>query len=241
MKMIDFHHIAIIVAGGKGLRMQSPQKKQYMDLGGIPVLTRTLQAFDRHERIHDIILVIPSQDRDYCRDAIVHPFGFKIPLYFVEGGITRQDSVFNGLKKARELCEIPDTTFVLIHDGVRPFVEPQIISDCLDGALGQGACIPVLKIMDTLKQVSDQGQIVQTLDRDLLYRAQTPQVFRLDLVLKAFDHARATAFTGTDDASLLEHAGIPVVVTPGSSFNIKLTTLEDLALGRYLLEILAPS
>lgn len=239
--MSSFRHLAIIVAAGSGLRMQSAQKKQYMALGRMPVLSRTLQAFTLHERIHDIILVIPSQDREYCQKVIVHPFGFKMPIHFVEGGDTRQESVFNGLVKARELSGTLDKTLVLIHDGVRPFVDRHLISDCLDKAQVQGACIPALKITDTIKQIQAQGQILQTLDRELLYRAQTPQVFRLDLVLKAFDYAKATAFFGTDDASILEHAGIPVFVTPGSPFNIKLTTLEDLELGRYLLETQAPS
>ncbi len=236
--MSTFHHIAIIVAAGMGLRMGSSQKKQYLDLGGVPVLSRTLQAFAGHEQIHQIILVVPSADRAYCREFMVHPFEYRGPLHLVDGGDTRQASVFNGVVKARELSQAWDRTLVLIHDGVRPFVERQLITDCLEIAQDKGACIPALKISDTVKQLLDPCQISKTLDRDLLCQAQTPQVFRLDLVLTAFEHARATAYTGTDDASLLEHAGIPVFVTKGSVFNIKLTTPEDLRLGRYLLDTL---
>jgi 2-C-methyl-D-erythritol 4-phosphate cytidylyltransferase len=261
-----FRHIAIIVAAGKGLRMQSKKKKQYMELDKIPVLTRTIMAFESHGKINDIILVLPADDMDFCSDTIVQPFDFKTPIHFVAGGQTRQESVFNGLLKARELSQtldsssfdkapfnktsfdrtssdrtssdsIPfDRSFVLIHDGVRPFIDKQLIDNCMDKAKATGACIPGIKITDTVKQVIDKAWITKTLDRDLLYRAQTPQVFRLDLVLKAFEFAKATSFLGTDEASLLEHAKIPVSVTKGSVFNIKLTTREDLVMAKYLLD-----
>jgi 2-C-methyl-D-erythritol 4-phosphate cytidylyltransferase len=234
--MNTFRHIAIIVAGGKGQRMQSPQKKQYLELEKIPVLTRTLTVFESHEKICDIILVVPDEDKSYCRETILNPFGFKTPIHLVAGGSRRQDSVFNGLKKACELSPLFNHTLVLIHDGVRPFVEKTLIDDCIARAMIKGACIPAVKITDTVKRVFADQQIDSTLDREFLYKAQTPQVFRLDLVLNAYSHAAATAFAGTDDASLMEHAGLPVVVTNGSLFNIKLTTPEDLFWARTLLK-----
>lgn len=236
--MNAFRHIAIIVAGGKGQRMQSPQKKQYLELNKIPVLTRTITVFESHEKICDIILVVPKEDSVYCRETILEPFGFKTPVHLVAGGTRRQDSVFNGLKKACELSPLFDSTLVLIHDGVRPFVEKNLIDDCIARAVISGACIPAVKITDTVKKVLADQQIDSTLDRDVLYKAQTPQVFRLDLVLKAYSHAAATAFTGTDDASLMEHAGLPVCVTNGSLFNIKLTIPDDLFWARTLLKTL---
>ena len=127
----------------------------------------------------------------------------------------------NGLDKALKICIQPETTFVLIHDGVRPFVGENLVDRCLDGALKNGACIPVLGIFDT-------GKIICTLDRDGLFRAQTPQVFRLDLIVKAASYARNTGFLGTDEASICEHAKLPVDIVDGGPFNIKLTSPQDL-------------
>ena len=235
--MNSFRHIVIIVAAGKGLRMQSQQKKQYLKLDKIPVLTRTIKAFESHEKIDDIILVLPVADRDFCTASIIEPFGFETPIHLVNGGITRQESVYSGLGKACELSEPFNKTIVLIHDGVRPFIDKTLIDDCIAKAILNGACIPVVKITDTVKKIMEE-QITKTLDRDLLFAAQTPQVFRLDLVIKAFEHASATGFCGTDDASIMENAGLPVSVTTGSLFNIKLTTPEDLSLARYFLDTL---
>lgn len=236
--MNTFRHIAIIVAGGKGQRMQSRQKKQYLELAKIPILTRTITVFDSHEKIDDIILVVPEADRKFCRETILEPFCFTTPLHLVAGGIRRQESVFNGLKKACKISLDLGKTMVLIHDGVRPFIGKTLIDDCIAKAIINGACIPAVKITDTVKKVLEGQQIAKTLDRDCLYKAQTPQVFRLDLVLKAYEHAKITSFAGTDDASLMEHAGLPVFVTKGSLFNIKLTTPEDLSLADYFLNTL---
>jgi len=231
-------HIAIIVAAGKGLRMKSPQKKQYLELENIPVLTRTITAFECHGKIDDIILVLPSRDKVFCKQSIVEPFDFKTPIHLINGGKTRQESVFNGLQKACSLSFSPDRAVVLIHDGVRPFIDKPLIDDCIDRAVVTGGCIPAVKITDTVKKVVDKETVLKTIDRDQLFLAQTPQVFRLDLVLEAFKHAKATEFCGTDDASIMENAGIPVTIIPGSLSNIKLTTPEDLLLARYLLNTL---
>ena len=129
-------------------------------------------------------------------------------------------------------------TIVLIHDGVRPFIDGSLIDDCIDKAVVTGGCIPAVKITDTVKKVEDKETISKTLDRDLLFLAQTPQVFRLDLVLQAFKQAYDTGFCGTDDASIMENAGLPVSIIAGSLFNIKLTTPKDLSLASYLLSAL---
>ena len=223
-----FKNIAIIVAGGKGLRMQSSVKKQFIDLDGIPVIVRTLAAFDMHCRVDEIILVVPEQDLDFTRNDLLHRFSFSTPLHIIKGGVTRQDSVGNGLDKALKICIRPKITFVLIHDGVRPFVGENLVDRCLDGALKNGACIPVLGIFDTVKRADKNGKIICTLDRDGLFRAQTPQVFRLDLIVKAASYARNTGFLGTDEASICEHAKLPVDIVDGGPFNIKLTSPQDL-------------
>jgi len=228
-------NLAVIVAGGKGLRMKSSQKKQYLSLDGIPVLVRTIMAFDSHQRIDDIILVVPKTDISYCRDTLIAKIALG-PLHLVAGGITRQDSVTKGLAMAESLCADIKSSFVLVHDGVRPFVDPALVDTCLDKAKITGACIPALEMTDTVKEVNEKDKISRTLDRKLLFRAQTPQVFRLDLLLAAFSHALKTDFTGTDEASILEHASMPVFTVEGDPFNIKLTTPQDLLMAEYLLE-----
>ena len=234
--MAKFRVIALIVAAGKGLRMQSTLKKQYMVLAGLPVLTRTLKAFDSFPLVDEIVLVLPETDMEFCRDTLVLPFGFKTPIRFVPGGITRQESVFNGLSKIAKISDHHEKTLVLIHDGVRPFVQCSLVETCVERAAFSGACIPALPIFDTVKEVISGDKISKTLDRNLLYRAQTPQVFRLDLVLSAYFLANEKGFLATDEASVLENAGMPVSIVPGSSFNIKLTTQDDLVMARFLLE-----
>ncbi|HKJ97620.1 MAG TPA: 2-C-methyl-D-erythritol 4-phosphate cytidylyltransferase [Desulfotignum sp.] len=230
---MDFiRRIPVIVAAGKGCRMGGAIKKQYLVIDRIPVLTRTLMVFDRHHLLDDIILVVPEEDQTYCRKKIVQPYAFSQKIHVVAGEKTRQQSVLNGLNKAEQITDAPDSTLVLIHDGVRPFVSPDLINRLMAVAFQQGGCIPVLAVNDTLKLVAQNQQVQKTLDRDQIYRAQTPQVFRLDLILKAFAYAKITNFTGTDDASVMEHADFSVYTTPGEAANIKLTTPDDLILAR---------
>lgn len=229
-------NLAVIVAGGKGVRMQSSRKKQYMALDGIPVLVRTLMAFDRHPRVDEIILVVPETDLSYCRDTLVMPAGLTTSLHLVPGGITRQDSVCAGLATAESLCVDNESTLVLVHDGVRPFVSQSLVDNSLNKAKESGACIPALEISDTVKEIRADQRISRTLDRSVIFRAQTPQAFRLDLILTAFSHAAKTGFSGTDEASILEHAGIPVYTVAGDPLNIKLTTPHDLTLAEFFLK-----
>ena len=226
--------IAVIVAGGKGTRMGADRKKQYLELSGIPVLVHTLNAFELYSRIHAIVLVVPEPDLGYC-NRLVSSQSFNTPVHLVAGGIERQDSVANGLNQAAGLCDRPEQTLVMVHDGVRPFVSREILDACLAGAQKIGAVIPALKVSDTIKTVDDGGKIINTLDRSRLYRAQTPQTFRLDLGLCAFAHAGKTGFRGTDEASVLAHSGIPVGIVPGAETNIKLTTPQDLSMAERIL------
>jgi len=233
--MHQSQNFVIIVAAGMGVRMGSKTKKQYLCLEGIPLLSRTIMAFDTCDQVHEIVLVITKQDHEYCRKHIINPFGFNKKIHLVEGGKERQDSVLNGLKKVREEITDDKQTIVLIHDGVRPFVNQNIIQKCIQKTIEYGACIPAVKITDTVKQVRPDLIIQKTIDRQFLYIAQTPQTFKLDLILLAFDHAGKTCFSGTDDASLVEHLGEKVVIIKGSNLNIKITTQEDLVLGKHLL------
>lgn len=229
--------IPVIVAGGKGRRMGEQVKKQYLMLDGLPVLVRTLKVFDRHAGLDPAILVVPEKDRSWCQKNLIQPHGFVRPIHLVSGGGTRQESVRNGIRKAESLAGDPVRTLVLIHDGVRPFVPQDLIDSLMETAVRKGGSIPVLAVADTLKQVGLDSRIQKTLNRDQVFRAQTPQVFRLDLILKAFEHAQDSGFTGTDDSSLMEHAGFAVYAIPGSAGNIKLTTPQDLELARHILEL----
>lgn len=233
--MNQLESYAIVVSAGKGLRMGSKIKKQYLCLDGIPILSRTLMAFDKTDLTHDIILVVPKEDEAYCKTHILDPYGFKKKIHLVEGGKERQDSVLNGLKYIQDRLNPDKDAIVMIHDGVRPFVDQRMIEDCIHYAIEYGACVPGVKITDTVKEVFPDRVVHKTLNRENLYLAQTPQGFRLSLIMPAFDHAMKTRFSGTDDASLVEHSGHKVKMIKGSELNIKITKPEDLALGEYFL------
>ena len=244
---MNFKNFVIIVAAGKGLRMGAVTKKQYLCLDEIPILTHTLMAFDRCDYIHEIILVIPENDQHYCQKHIIDPFLFTKNIHIAQGGKKREDSVFNGLNMVCARVDSVNKTIVMIHDGVRPFVDDSIIKNCINGAIQYGACIPAVKITDTIKEVRSDGQInsgffiKKTINREALYSAQTPQAFKLDLILKAFNHAKKNGFSGTDDASLIEYLEHNVYIVKGSKLNMKITTPEDLVLGKYLLALKASS
>ncbi len=233
--MVQFQNYAIIVAAGKGLRMGSKIKKQYLNLEGIPILARTIMAFDACDMIHEIVLLIGKKDFNYCKKNIIEPFEFVKKIHLVEGGNKRQDSVLNGVNRVCGQMDHDKEAIVLIHDGVRPFIDQNMIADCIRHTIKYGACIPAVKITDTIKQVCTDLTIQKTIDRQLLYAAQTPQTFKLDLMLRAFDHARKTSYSGTDDASLVEHLNEKVFIINGSKLNIKITTKQDLVLAKYLL------
>ncbi|OQX21362.1 MAG: 2-C-methyl-D-erythritol 4-phosphate cytidylyltransferase [Desulfobacteraceae bacterium IS3] len=221
---------AIIVAGGKGIRMGGAVRKQYMTLGERPVLGHTLAVFDAHEEIDKIFLVIPKDDFDFCRE-ILSSLRLQKEATLVPGGAARQDSVYNGLSAANDTGGI-----VLIHDGVRPFVSAEQITACISSARECGACILGIPVHDTLKQIKHNDYIEKTLDRETVWLAQTPQAFQYDLIRNAYKIAKKEGYTGTDDASLLERLGKKVKIISGSRYNIKITTREDMKLAKAILE-----
>lgn len=235
--MTDVQYIPIIVAAGQGKRMGGQIKKQYLVLDKQPVLIRTLSQFDRHGAMNRVILVVPEKEMDVCRTQMIAPQKFTCPVHLVPGGKNRQMSVQNGIDRAMSLVPDPARCLVLIHDGVRPFVSHHLMDQLIQAAIETGGCIPVLPVTDTLKQVDARGRIVKTVDRSQMFRAQTPQVFRLDLISQALTHAVETGFNGTDDASVMEHAGLKVGTIPGDPANIKLTTPHDLLLARHILSL----
>jgi 2-C-methyl-D-erythritol 4-phosphate cytidylyltransferase len=221
---------AIIVAAGQGIRMSNTVRKQYIALDGIPILSRTLGVFDRCELIDRIIVAVPKDDIDYCRNEIIPAADMKKEVILVVGGERRQDSVYNGLKTIES-----DDGIVLIHDGVRPFVNPEHLAACIKSAQKQGACILGIPAFDTVKHVNAKNEIIETRKRDTLWLAQTPQAFQLELIKRAHEIAKQEGFTGTDDASLVERLGGIVKIIPGSRNNIKITNQEDLKLAQAIL------
>ena len=225
---------AIIVAAGKGIRMSNTMRKQYIALDGIPILSRTLAVFDHCDLIDQIILAVPKDDIDYCRNEIIAAASMKKEAILVVGGARRQDSVYNSLKTIES-----DDGIVLIHDGVRPFVDPKHLIACTKSAQKHDACILGIPAFDTVKHVNAKNEIIETQKRDMLWLAQTPQAFQLKLIKRAHEIAKQEGFRGTDDASLVERLGEIVKIIPGNRSNIKITNQEDLKLAQALLQIRA--
>lgn len=221
---------AVVVAGGSGTRMNAGIRKQYLTLGGRPILSLTLAAFDECEEIDRVFLAVPEDDFDFCRKHILPEFCLKKEAVLVPGGGERQESVYNGLLAVEDKHGI-----VLIHDGVRPFIRCGEILACIRGAAEFGACILGIPASDTLKRTDGSGYIHQTLEREGIWLAQTPQAFQYDIIFRAHTAARQDRYTGTDDASLVERMGEKVKIINGSRDNIKITTPEDLKLAAAML------
>lgn len=221
---------AIIVAGGKGLRMGGELPKQFIPVGGMPILMRTIQAFYEADRELRIILVLPVAQQEYWR-GLCEEYRFDIPHLIADGGETRFHSVKNGLSL------IPDDAegVVGVHDGVRPFVAAEVIRNCYQTALEQGTAVPVIPVVETTRQILPEGDS-QTVDRNLYRLVQTPQVFRISLLKEAFRQPYQPQFT--DDASVVEELGHRIVLTEGNRENIKITTPSDLSYAEYLCQSL---
>lgn len=222
---------AIIVAAGKGIRLNDPVRKQYHSVAGLPIVVHTLRVFDSCKLIDDILLVVPEEDLEFCHKEFMLAANLKKKIALVAGGPQRQDSVYNGLQR----IDAPDS-IVVIHDGARPFLTLDRLEACINEAKAHGACILGVPAYDTLKRITAQKIIVKTIDRDRIWFAQTPQAFRYDLIKKAHEKAKQQGFFGTDDAALIEQIGGRVKIIPGSRNNIKITNPEDLELARILLE-----
>ena len=217
----------IIVAGGKGLRMGGDIPKQFLPIGGRPVLMRTLEVF--HETLNGlgIILVLPKDQQDYWQQ-LCNEYSFAVPHQIADGGETRFHSVHNGLD-----C-IPDDAdgVVGIHDGVRPFVSQEVIKRCYEAAREHGAAVPVVPVVETVRQLLPEGDSL-TVDRSLYRLVQTPQTFRISLFKEAMRQPYQSSFT--DDASVVENWGHSITLVEGNRENIKLTTPSDLLFANALL------
>ena len=218
--------IAIIPAGGTGKRMGGRLPKQYLLLAGIPILVHTLMAFQHSPLIDEILLAVPEGDLADVRLDVVQRYDLSRVSLVLAGGKERQDSVRNALAHLRDEHE-----GIVIHDGVRPFVTADLIERAVAGAKEFGAVTVGVPVRDTVKEVDEAGRVVKTVPREGLWLTQTPQAFRREVILAAYERAAADGFYGTDDASLVERTGIPVRMIPGDVDNIKVTMPEDLVAG----------
>ncbi len=222
---------ALIAAAGKGQRMRGRVKKQFIPLKGMPLLFYALKTFEEFEGIESMYLVLDKGDFEYCMGEIIQKYGIRKVSQLVPGGERRQDSVWNGLKAMEGYCDM-----VIVHDGVRPFVSPEILKRLMAAMEDAQAVVTAVPALDTIKRVDGMGIVLDTLQRNTLFHIQTPQGFRYDLIKEAYTRALKEGILGTDDAYFVERMGIPVKVIEGSPFNIKITTPEDIVLAHYILQ-----
>lgn len=216
---------AIVLAGGSGSRMGADRNKVLMPLCGVPVILRSVQAF--RGLVERVILVSRAEDAAEMQAIMQSADG---PVTMAVGGSTRQESVWNGL------CVLPEgCTHVLIHDGARCLVDSDTIRRCMASVEAYGTGVAAVPAVDTIKQVDGDEIVRATPDRAALRAVQTPQGFTTAIIRQAHEHARQTGYLGTDDASLVEHMGLPVRLTPGSRRNLKLTTPEDMMMAEAFL------
>ena len=220
----------VIVAAGTGSRMKKDINKQFIKLKNKEIVAHTVDKFYNSENIDDIVVVIREDEEEYFNKNIKEKYGFT-DIKVAHGGNERQDSVFNGIKMLKKECDV-----VLIHDGARPFVTDDIIKRSINKANEHNAIVVGVKVKDTIKEVSDNGNIVDTPNRSYLWAVQTPQVFKYDIITKAYEDAYNNNYYGTDDAMLVERIGYNVKMIEGSYNNIKITTQEDLEFGEQILK-----
>ena len=216
----------IIVAGGKGLRMGGDIPKQFVPIGGKPVLMRTLEAFYTYDPAMQLILVLPVCQQAYWKE-LCNTYGFTLPHVVANGGETRFHSVKNGLAK------VEGDGWVGVHDGVRPFVSTEVIARCYEQVREKQAVIPVVDVVETLRRLTGAGS--ETVPRSAYKLVQTPQVFDVNLLRRAYQQPYTDAFT--DDASVVEALGEQVHLVEGNRENIKLTTPSDLKMAEFLCSI----
>lgn len=219
---------AVIAAGGSGTRFGTDVPKQFVEALGIPVIAHTISKFQSCKYIDSIVIVTHKDYIVFCSD-IVKEFHFDKVTSIIEGGSTRQMSVFKGIKAI-------NTDYVLIHDAARPLIEENVITDCCMTLKNYGSCAVGTKVTDTVKMSSDGQYIDKTIDRNLLWQIQTPQCFERDFILRCHKNAAFEAYEATDDCALAEYYGEKIRLIEGSSKNIKLTSYSDLAVAEVLLD-----
>ncbi len=216
----------IIVAGGSGSRMGGDLPKQFLELKGKPVLMHTIERFYGYNNNLHIVLVLPQAYIDYW-NSLIKKCNFTIKHSVTTGGATRFNSVKNGLSIISG-----DADFVAVHDGARPLVSDKTIDNCFTMAKENGAAIPVIDVDDSLRMVTDNGS--EHVERSSYKRVQTPQVFRADIIVKAYDLGYDPVFT--DDASVVEAAGHKIWLADGNIENIKITHKTDMVIAEAIID-----
>ena len=226
------HNVAIVLAGGRGSRMESSVPKQYLLLDGKPLLAYSLLQFERFDPVQEIIVVAGADDLDYCRKHIVEAYSVHKVSRIVAGGRERYDSVFEGLKAVGQ-CD-----YVLIHDGARPFIDNQLLGRVMETVRAHQACAVGMPVKDTIKLCDKNGQVLHSPQREGLWAVQTPQAFRFPVIWNAFECLyRDGAIRVTDDAMVVERIEENAVqMVEGSWKNFKITTPEDLEYAEYLIQ-----
>lgn len=222
---------AIVLAAGQGKRMNSKIQKQFLEIGGKPVLYYSLHCFQESPLIRDIILVTGEEMISYCEQEIIKKYGFSKVRKVTAGGKERYDSVYAGL-----LC-CQDTDYVYIHDGARPFITEEMVQRGYEAVKRTNACVMGMPSKDTVKLADSSGYVKETPDRKIVWNIQTPQIFSYDLIRGAYESIRKKDMTGvTDDAMVVEQeTGTKILLVEGSYQNIKITTPEDLAIAEAFL------
>lgn len=224
-------YTAIVLAAGKGTRMNSKIQKQFLEVEGKAVIYYSLKCFQESPLIRDIILVTGEESLSYCKEEIVKRFGFSKVKKVTAGGKERYDSVYAGL------CACDNTDYVLIHDGARPFVTEEILERTCFAVKETGACVVGMPAKDTIK-ISDRNKMVEsTPAREKVWLVQTPQAFRYSLIKESYESIRCKDMSGiTDDAMIVEQeSGVKVALVHGSYENLKITTPEDLIIAEAFL------
>jgi 2-C-methyl-D-erythritol 4-phosphate cytidylyltransferase len=220
---------AIITAAGQGTRIGGKRAKQFLKLAGVPIIIHTLRRFESCACIQEIIVTLPSTDTASFLE-LANKHGLRKVSRVVQGGATRAESVWNGLKAVRAVT----AEIIAVHDGVRPFVTTEEISLTVQKAKETGAAILAAPVTDTIKEVESET-IVRTHERSKLWRALTPQCFRYDILRRAFENALDKNLNATDDSAMVEAIGVSVSIVKGNPRNIKITHKEDLAVAELLL------
>ncbi len=220
----------IIAAGGVGSRFGSNMPKQFHELDGVPLIIRALKVFESVPEVKNIIIAVNTDWREFLENKIFR-FNISKVKKVIDGGVERQDSVWNGLIAE----ETKESDIILIHDAVRPITTVNLVHKVIRAALDFGAAIPALKPKDTIKATNGKGIVTETLKRSVLAMTQTPQGFWREILISAFEKAREDNFIGTDTASLVERAGYRVTIIEGDESNLKITTPLDMKIAELIL------
>lgn len=212
--------------------MKSSKNKQYLELNGKPILAHTIERFHWIKEIEEIIVVAAENEISFCKKEVIEKYGFTKVKKVVAGGAQRQESVHKGLLESS-----PSANFIIIHDGARPFIKEEKIKEFIQDLKEEDALIFGVPEKNTIKKIKDSF-IINTVPRDNIWEIQTPQGFRREIILKAFEEAKGNYHLYTDDSSMVEKIQVPVKVFHGDYLNIKITAPEDLKLGRAILEII---